>query len=183
MSWLCIGLLLLIMTMSGRSVTASGTPEVPALRIVLVGDSTVASYSKPPADRPSLTGWGQVLQEFFNNQVVVLNQALSGAVPRVSLPRGTGNPRLHSNPITSSSNLDTMTSRARVIDRRTGNRLSGLLATVCAVCSRSGSGARAGDARGASYVSRGPDPDDVAALRRCDEEGGSRGGSSTCRSA
>ena len=48
------------------------------IRIVLVGDSTVASYSKPPADKPDLTGWGQVFGEYFNDRVTVLNHAQSG---------------------------------------------------------------------------------------------------------
>jgi lysophospholipase L1-like esterase len=48
------------------------------VRIALIGDSTVASYPKPPADRPDLTGWGQVLGEFFTDQVEVINHARSG---------------------------------------------------------------------------------------------------------
>ena len=48
------------------------------VRIALVGDSTVASYPNPPADRPDLTGWGQVLGEFFMEEVEVINHARSG---------------------------------------------------------------------------------------------------------
>ncbi|HJN10353.1 MAG TPA: glycerophosphodiester phosphodiesterase family protein [Pirellulaceae bacterium] len=48
------------------------------VRIALVGDSTVASYPNPPDDRPDLTGWGQVLGEFFTPQVEVFNHARSG---------------------------------------------------------------------------------------------------------
>lgn len=48
------------------------------VRIVLIGDSTVASYPNPPADRPDLTGWGQVLGEFFTQEVEVINHARSG---------------------------------------------------------------------------------------------------------
>jgi lysophospholipase L1-like esterase len=47
-------------------------------RIVMVGDSTMASYEKPPADRPDLTGWGQVFGEFFSDRVEILNHASSG---------------------------------------------------------------------------------------------------------
>ena len=46
--------------------------------ITLIGDSTVASYPQPPEDRPTLTGWGQVLPEFFDDRVTVSNQAVSG---------------------------------------------------------------------------------------------------------
>ena len=48
------------------------------IRILLIGDSTVASYPNPPADRPDLTGWGQVFGEFFNDKVEVINHAKSG---------------------------------------------------------------------------------------------------------
>ncbi len=62
----------------GSSVAAENTAELAPVRIALVGDSTVASYPDPPADRPSLTGWGQVFDEFFSDRVAVLNHAVSG---------------------------------------------------------------------------------------------------------
>lgn len=46
--------------------------------ILLIGDSTVASYPNPPADRPDLTGWGQVFGEYFTDKVEVINHAKSG---------------------------------------------------------------------------------------------------------
>jgi lysophospholipase L1-like esterase len=49
------------------------------IKIVIVGDSTAATYSKPPADRPDLTGWGQVFGEYFKPQVTIANHARSGA--------------------------------------------------------------------------------------------------------
>lgn len=49
-----------------------------AIKIALIGDSTVASYPKPPEDRPDLTGWGQVFGECFTDRVTVLNHAVSG---------------------------------------------------------------------------------------------------------
>jgi lysophospholipase L1-like esterase/enamine deaminase RidA (YjgF/YER057c/UK114 family) len=52
-------------------------PEI-KLRIVLIGDSPMASVHKPPADRPTLTGWGQAFGEYFSEQVVVRNQADAG---------------------------------------------------------------------------------------------------------
>ncbi len=48
------------------------------IRIVMVGDSTMASYPNPPADRPDLTGWGQVLSELLTEQATVVNRAASG---------------------------------------------------------------------------------------------------------
>ncbi len=50
----------------------------PQIRILLIGDSTVASYTKRPKDRPDLTGWGQVFGEFFSPDVTILNRAASG---------------------------------------------------------------------------------------------------------
>lgn len=65
---------LVLLGLASRHVTA----QQPPLRIVVIGDSTVASYLKPPADRPDLTGWGQVLGESFGPQVEVVNHAKSG---------------------------------------------------------------------------------------------------------
>jgi lysophospholipase L1-like esterase len=56
-------------------------------RIVMVGDSTMATYLKPPADRPDLTGWGQVFGEHFEN-TVVLNHASSGRSSKSFLAEG-----------------------------------------------------------------------------------------------
>jgi acetyl esterase/lipase len=50
----------------------------PRIRIALIGDSTMASYDKPPADRPDLSGWGQVFGEYFTRRVEVINHAKSG---------------------------------------------------------------------------------------------------------
>lgn len=58
------------------------------IRIALIGDSTVASYSSPPPDRPDLTGWGQVLGEFFDVHIEVHNFALSGRSSKSFLKEG-----------------------------------------------------------------------------------------------
>lgn len=73
----------------GRSVVAWGQ-EAPAkpIRVALIGDSTVASYANPPADRPDLTGWGQVLGELFQDHVKVLNHAASGRSSKSFLSEG-----------------------------------------------------------------------------------------------
>jgi lysophospholipase L1-like esterase len=70
------GLLILVCCTNLAVAIESDTPR--EIRIVVVGDSTVASYRKPPPDRPDLTGWGQVLHELFSNRVTVVNHARSG---------------------------------------------------------------------------------------------------------
>lgn len=64
--------------------------DLPARKvsIAIIGDSTAASYPKPPADRPDLTGWGQVLGEFFTDQVEVINHARSGRSAKSFLREG-----------------------------------------------------------------------------------------------
>ncbi len=49
-----------------------------ATRILMIGDSTMATFKSPPPDRPELTGWGQVFGQRFNDQVTVINRAISG---------------------------------------------------------------------------------------------------------
>lgn len=58
------------------------------VRIAMAGDSTMATYKTPPADRPDLTGWGQVFGEFFNDSVSVVNHAQSGASSKSFRARG-----------------------------------------------------------------------------------------------
>ena len=55
-----------------------GHVEHPPIRILMIGDSTMASYANPPKDRPDLTGWGQVFSERFSEQVTIINRAISG---------------------------------------------------------------------------------------------------------
>lgn len=57
-------------------------------RIALIGDSTVASCLAPPPDRPTLTGWGQVLEQFMMPGVRVENAALSGRSSKSFLLEG-----------------------------------------------------------------------------------------------
>ena len=68
------------------------------VRVALIGDSTVASYAKPPADRPDLTGWGQVFGEFFDEHVHVLNHARSGRSSKSFLREGRWKPVLEDRP-------------------------------------------------------------------------------------
>lgn len=60
----------------------------PKIRIMLVGDSTVATYTKRPKDRPDLTGWGQVFGEYFNDNVTILNRAASGRSSKSFIKEG-----------------------------------------------------------------------------------------------
>jgi len=57
-------------------------------RIVLIGDSTVANVPAPPPDRPTLTGWGQVLNQFLVPGTLVRNEALSGRSSKSFLLEG-----------------------------------------------------------------------------------------------
>ena len=47
------------------------------LKVVLAGDSTVATVTQAPKDRPDLAGWGQMLGEFLPDARVI-NHARSG---------------------------------------------------------------------------------------------------------
>lgn len=86
-------LLLLALTPLTASLTcafaiAAEAPLTNPPRIALIGDSTVASYRDPPADRPDLTGWGQVCGDFFNDSVEIHNFALSGRSSKSFLREG-----------------------------------------------------------------------------------------------
>lgn len=67
------------------------------VRVALIGDSTVASYPNPPADRPDLTGWGQVLDQVLD-RAVVLNHAKSGRSSKSFLREGLWPPVLADRP-------------------------------------------------------------------------------------
>ncbi|MFO1022474.1 MAG: GDSL-type esterase/lipase family protein [Planctomycetales bacterium] len=69
-----------------------------SVRIALIGDSTVSTYEKPPADRPELTGWGQVFGEFFRKRVEVRNFASSGRSSKSFLAEGRWQPVLDCKP-------------------------------------------------------------------------------------
>lgn len=72
-----VGTVLLYVAIVSASFAADNVAK--PIRIVLVGDSTVATYVNPPQDRPDLTGWGQVFGECFTDRVTVVNHAQSGA--------------------------------------------------------------------------------------------------------
>lgn len=68
------------------------------IKIAMIGDSTMASYAKPPEDRPTLTGWGQVFELFFNDKVKVSNHAQSGRSSKSFLREGRWEPVLREKP-------------------------------------------------------------------------------------
>ena len=72
--------------------------NLPPIKIALIGDSTVASYPKPPADRPSLTGWGQVFGLYFHESVEIRNHAVSGRSSKSFLAEGRWEPVLAEKP-------------------------------------------------------------------------------------
>jgi len=67
---------------------ATTDAQEPQIQILLIGDSTVATYTKRPKDRPDLTGWGQVFGEFFNADVTILNRAASGRSSKSFIKEG-----------------------------------------------------------------------------------------------
>lgn len=91
---------LFVLLIAGQqcAVVSQDTKKSTQLRIALIGDSTVASYANPPADRPDLTGWGQVFGEFFGDEVEVRNFALSGRSSKSFLREGRWQPVLDTKP-------------------------------------------------------------------------------------
>jgi lysophospholipase L1-like esterase len=79
----------LAILLCGLLFTADAAPaDKPSpIRIVVVGDSTVATYKPDPA-KPSIAGWGQVLGESFNDQVEVITLAVSGRSSKSFIKEG-----------------------------------------------------------------------------------------------
>ncbi len=69
--------------------------DLPPIRILMIGDSTMATYKNPPKDRPDLTGWGQVFAERFNKQVTIINRAISGRSSKSFITEGHWKKALH----------------------------------------------------------------------------------------
>ena len=58
--------------------------ELPAIKIVLCGDSTVQNYPLPNERR----GWGQVIGEYLSDQVTVVNLAAGGRSTKTFISEG-----------------------------------------------------------------------------------------------
>ena len=69
---------LLLFALSLTHPSAQEVTTLAPIRIVLIGDSTVSSYPDPPKEGPVLNGWGQVLGEFMQPTVEILNHARAG---------------------------------------------------------------------------------------------------------
>ncbi|MHB8969779.1 MAG: rhamnogalacturonan acetylesterase [Pirellulaceae bacterium] len=93
-----VSLVVAVLCAANLVTAAENADGLAPLRIALVGDSTVASYPEPPADRPSLTGWGQVFEEFFSDRVVVLNHAVSGRSSKSFIGEGLWRKTLEAKP-------------------------------------------------------------------------------------
>ena len=79
---------LLPVAITSACLAADDAQREEPIRIVLIGDSTVASYPNPPQDRPDLAGWGQVFGECFNDRVTVSNHAQSGRSTKSFIAEG-----------------------------------------------------------------------------------------------
>ncbi len=58
--------------------------ELPAIKIVLCGDSTVQNYKLPNDKR----GWGQVMGEFLSDKVTIVNLAAGGRSTKTFIKEG-----------------------------------------------------------------------------------------------
>lgn len=68
-------IIIFLIALLAPSASAEAAPPV---RILMIGDSTMATYTNPPEDRPDMTGWGQIFGEYFTDDVTILNHAASG---------------------------------------------------------------------------------------------------------
>ncbi|MGG3562914.1 rhamnogalacturonan acetylesterase [Neobacillus rhizosphaerae] len=66
---------------SARKVNTQGKP----ITVYLAGDSTVSNYSSSLAPR---TGWGQVLEKYFDEQVTIKNEATPGRSSKSFIDEG-----------------------------------------------------------------------------------------------
>lgn len=74
----------LAQTQSSSAQTENIMTSKNKINVLLVGDSTVADY------KPELVirGWGQVIPKFFNDDVKVINQAISGRSTKTFIQNG-----------------------------------------------------------------------------------------------
>jgi lysophospholipase L1-like esterase len=73
-----------VLTLVFLSLIARSAAEAPAVKIVIIGDSTVCDY---PADSPN-RGWGQFVGEYFQDTVKVVNLAASGRSTKTFIGEG-----------------------------------------------------------------------------------------------
>jgi lysophospholipase L1-like esterase len=74
----------LAQTQSSSAQTENTMTQKNKINVILVGDSTVADY------KPELVirGWGQVIPRFFNDDVKIINKAISGRSTKTFIQNG-----------------------------------------------------------------------------------------------
>ncbi len=87
----CLSLLAII---GITNVAHAESAAPPSLTIAIVGDSTVSTY----APSNPLRGWGQMLPQFLDEKVKVVNLAISGMSTRTFRPTGNWDKALQSHP-------------------------------------------------------------------------------------
>ena len=55
------------------------------IRLFIAGDSTAATY---PQERSPMAGWGQMIGRYFNDSVVIVNEARNGRSSKALSTRG-----------------------------------------------------------------------------------------------
>ena len=55
------------------------------IRLFIAGDSTAATY---PQERSPMAGWGQMIGRYFNDSVVVVNEARNGRSSKSFIDEG-----------------------------------------------------------------------------------------------
>lgn len=70
-----VSMVLMLLSFIGKRTTA----------IYMIGDSTMASYKE---DRAPLTGWGQVMPDYFSKKITVYNHATSGRSSKSFISEG-----------------------------------------------------------------------------------------------
>jgi len=78
----------------GLAAARAESSSTPALTIAIVGDSTVSTYSSANP----LRGWGQMLPQFLDEKVKVVNLAIPGMSTRTFRPTGNWDKALASHP-------------------------------------------------------------------------------------
>lgn len=81
----------LLLTMS---IQAKAEAVKSPLRLALIGDSTVCDY---PTDKPQ-RGWGQFVQDYFKNEVTVINLAKGGRSAKTFIKEGLWQKTLNEKP-------------------------------------------------------------------------------------
>lgn len=80
-----LSLILLFANACGANPGEPAAPKEPLITVFIAGDSTASSYEANLAPR---AGWGQMLQNFFTDEVLVRNEAASGRSSKSFIEEG-----------------------------------------------------------------------------------------------